>query len=195
MPQRKTSRVGSRTARSNPLVLLRTALAKKTKAELTDLLLELASEDGAILRQLMTRFVAPKTLDDVVAGTRLAIADATDFDERYINRNFDYDAAAYATVKENFGRLIATDQLPAAMELAQELMKHGSYQVEMSDEGLMAYELEDCLNVVINALRRSDLPASHVAAWCDSMLNADRVQCIARDELESLRQQFAERGG
>ena len=38
------------------------------------------------------------------------------------------------------------------MELSLELMKQGSYQVEMSDEGLMTEDIEDCLNVVLKAL-------------------------------------------
>jgi len=42
------------------------------------------------------------------------------------------------------------------MALALELMKRGSYQVEMSDEGLMTGTIEDCLSVVIEALRTCD---------------------------------------
>jgi hypothetical protein len=189
MPKRKTSRAAPESSRSNPLDLLRTALAKETKADLTELLLELARDDGAILHKLSQRFVTPKTPDDIVAATRLAISDATAFDVRRINRNFHYDHAAYATVKRNFGRMIETGNLPAAMELALQLMKRGSHQVEMSDEGLMTYELEECLNVVIDAVRRSDLPTRDVTGWCESMLKADRVQFIACDKLESLSQQ------
>ena len=66
------------------------------------------------------------------------VADATDFDERDINRNFDYDYEAYAEVKRNLSRLIDLGELRLALELSLELMKQGSYQVEMSDEGLMA---------------------------------------------------------
>lgn len=191
MPARKTSRTASKSRPSDPLALLRTALAKKSKAELTDLVLELAREDGAILRELSTRFHAAKTPADIVAATRMAISEATDFDERLINQNFDYDYEAYATVKENFRRLIEAGQLPVVMDLALELMKDGSYQAECSDECLMSYDLEECFNLVIDALRRCDLPADVVAAWCQWMLKADRLQCIARDELTSLAAQVA----
>ncbi|MCL4855208.1 MAG: hypothetical protein KJZ78_27915, partial [Bryobacteraceae bacterium] len=71
-----------------------------------------------------------------MAATRQAIADATDFDERQINYNFDYDYEAYEAVKRNFGKLIDQGHLKAVMELSQELMKQGSCQVEMSDEGM-----------------------------------------------------------
>ena len=76
------------------------------------------------------------------------------------------------------------------MPLALELMKRGSYQVEMSDEGLMTEDIEDCLNVVLGALRKCDLPAAEVIAWCSAMLDADRVGFIAEKSLQSLRNQF-----
>jgi hypothetical protein len=45
-----------------------------------------------------------------------------------------------------------------------ELMKHGSHQVEMSDEGLMTEDIEGCLNVVLEALKTCALPAAGVMA-------------------------------
>jgi len=64
----------------------------------------------------------------------------------------------------------------------------------MSDEGLMAEDVEDCLSVVISALKRCDLPAVEVIAWCSAMLEADRVGFIAELALQSLRAQFQETG-
>ena len=170
-----------------PAPALRQCLTRRTKAELVDVLVELAEADRAILRQLTTRFDVVTTPDELVTATRLAIADATDFDERQINQNFDYDDEAYGEVQRNLGRLIEIGQLRQAMELSLELMKEGSYQVEMSDEGLMAQDIDDCLSVVIAALRTCDLPASEVIAWCSTMLETDRVGCIAREPLEALR--------
>jgi hypothetical protein len=166
---------------------LRRALAKRKKSELVDVLMELAQADRGVLRQLTARFDVATTPDELVAATRQAIADATAFDEREINRNFDYDYEAYAEVKRDLGRLIATGQLRLAMTLALELMKRGSYQVEMSDEGLMTGDIEDCLSVVLGALRKCDLPAAEVIAWCSAMLENDRVGFIAREPLEALR--------
>jgi len=76
------------------------------------------------------------------------------------------------------------------MELSLELMKQGSYQVEMSDEGLMAEDIEGCLNVVVKALEACDLPAAEVVAWCSAMLENDRMAFIVREPLESLRKHF-----
>ena len=173
-----------------PTAALRQALTRRKKAELVDVLVELAEADRGILRQLTARFAVATAPDELVAATRRAIADATDFDEREINRNFDYDYEAYSEVKRNLGRLIGAGQFQQSMALALELMKQGSYQVEMSDEGLMTDDIEDCLKVVLEALRKCDLPAAEVIAWCSAMLENDRVDFIAREPLEALQRQF-----
>jgi hypothetical protein len=152
--------------------------------------MELAEADRGILRQLTARFDVAPAPDELVSATRQAIAEATAFDERDINRNFAYDHQAYSEVKRNLGRLIGAGQLRLAMELALELMKRGSYQVEMSDEGMMTEEIEDGLNVVLEELRGCDLPADEVIAWCSSMLENDRVGFIAREPLQALRTHF-----
>jgi hypothetical protein len=96
---------------------------RRSKAELVDVLLELAQADRAVLRQLSARFEVAARADELVTAVRQAIADATDFDERDINRNFDYDYEAYAEVKRNLACLIDAGQLHPAMQLALELMK------------------------------------------------------------------------
>jgi hypothetical protein len=69
-------------------------------------------------------------------------------------------------------------------------MKRGSYQVEMSDVGLMTEDIKGCLSVVIEAVTTSDLPAGEPLAWCSAMLDADRMGFIAREPLQSLRDHF-----
>lgn len=161
-------------------------LVKRTKAELVDTLVGIASADRVIMRRLEARFgleVPPKKL---VAATREAIADATAFDERRINYNFDYDSEAYEAVQRNLGRLIEMGHLRAAMELSLEVMSRGSYQIEMSDEGLMTEDVEECVRVVIDALKKSDQPAKEVSAWCEGMAAKDRVGFVCEKELKAL---------
>ena len=165
---------------------LKAALAKRKKSELIDVIAGIASANRGIQRQLESRFGVEAPPDELIHATRVAIADATDFDEREINYNFDYDYEAYEAVKRNLGRLIASGHLRAAMELALELMKQGSYQVEMSDEGLMTEDISECLRVVIEAVRKSDLPAADVTAWCAEMTRQDRVGFICDGELATL---------
>ena len=166
---------------------LRKALAKRKKHELLNVLVELAKEDRSLLRRLAEQFDLESPPQELAAATRQAIADATDFDERDTNRNFDYDSAAYTEVQRNLGRLINLGELRLAMELSLELMKQGSCQVEMSDEGLMTYDIEECLQVVVAALQKCDLPPGEIATWCKAMSKADRVGCIYDRELEALR--------
>ena len=122
--------------------------------------------------------------------TRQAIADATAFDERWANYNFDYDYEAYEEVERNLRQLVGLGHLRPAMELSLELMDQGSYQVESSDEGLMTEDIEACLRPVLKALHQCDLPAAEVIAWCAKMLKTDRVGFICDQELQALRRQF-----
>ena len=97
-------------------------------------------------------------------------------------------------MQRNLGRLIALGELRLAMELSLELMKQGSCQVEMSDEGLMTYDIEECLQVVVTALRKGHPPLGEIATWCKAMTKADRVGFIYDRELEALRKQFKSSG-
>lgn len=166
------------------------ALANCAKAELVDVLVEFAREDHKLLRRLDARFEPETPLKALMAATRQAIADATDFDEREINYNFDYDSEAYAEVKRNLTRLIDQGHLRQAMELSLELMKEGSCQVEMSDEGLMTQDIEECLAVVAQALKKCNLPPGEVIAWCVEMAKRDRVGFISERELGTIRNHF-----
>jgi hypothetical protein len=151
---------------------------------------DLAGEDRVALRRLAAHVELETSPEEIAAATRQAIADATDFDERDINRNFDFDYEAYAEVKRNLGQLIDLGELRLAMELSLELMKRGSYQVETSDEGLMTDDIEECLGVVVQALKTCDLPRADVLAWCMGMSKNDRVGCICERELKAVRERF-----
>jgi hypothetical protein len=190
MTRRKPKKPAPATRRPESTAKLRLALSRHKKVELVDALLELAQADRGVLRQLTARFDVAAAPHELVTVTQQAIADATYFDKRDINRNFAYDYEAYGEVKRNLGRLIDSGQLRLAMQLALELMKQGSYQVEMSDEGMMTEDIEDCLSTVLKALKPCDLPADEVIAWCMAMLANDRVGFIAREPLQSLRNHF-----
>ena len=185
MPQRRKKTVPIRKTKvTNDR--LKAALTKCKKAELVDLIVKLAKANRAIQRQLESQFEVEAPPEELTAATRVAIADATDFDEREINYNFDYDYQAYSTVNRNLFRLIQLGHLRAAMELSQELMSQGSYQVEMSDEGMMTEDIEKCLQVVIKAIAKSDLPSEDVTSWCAEMTRQDRVGFICDSGLAAL---------
>jgi hypothetical protein len=187
MPKRALQKVPEGVKTSDSLERLRAALAKRTKGDLIDVLVDFAAGDPAILRRLDLRFELEVPPKELVASTRQAIASATAFDPRDANYNFDYDHEAYSAVKRNLGRLVELGQLPLAMELSLELMKRGSHQIEMSDEGLMTDEVEECLQVVIEALGKCDLSAGDVSAWCEKMLKGDCVGFVCDKEIRALR--------
>ena len=64
-------------------------------------------------------------------------------------------------------------------------MKDGSYQVECSDEGLMNYEICQCLKPVIQAVKAAG--GVEAAKWAGDMQKADRVGFICDKELAKLR--------
>src|SRR5437763_8438494 len=125
MSHRKPKKAAPASKRPESMAPLRRALSRRKKAELVDTLLELAQADRAILRQLTARFDVAAAPDELVAATRQAVADATDFDTRDINRNFDYNYGAYSDVKRDLARLIDSGELHRAVQLALELMKRG----------------------------------------------------------------------
>ena len=193
MAKRKSKAIAKVSKTTSAVDRLGKALARRTKAELIEVILEHAKANRTIMRELEARFDVEAPPNELVAATRQAIADATDFDEREINSNFDYAYEAYDTIKRNFGRLVAMNHLREAMDLSLELMKAGSYQVEMSDEGLMTDDIEQCLQVVIDAVRNSHLPAAAATAWSAAMLKADRVGFICDKELQALEQAGAKK--
>src|SRR5580658_9423613 len=101
MAKRKPKKTAPVKKPPDSTVELYKAMSRRTKEELVDVLLELALEDRTVLRQLTVRFEVAAAPDELVAATRQAIADATDFDEREINHNFAYDDEAYSEVKRN----------------------------------------------------------------------------------------------
>jgi hypothetical protein len=186
MPLRKPKQAAHSRKRPESTAGLREALARCRKAELVAVLLELAQADRRVLRRLTARLDVAATAKELVATTRQAIADATHFDPRDINRNFAYDYEAYGAVKRNRGRLVGGGQLRLARQLALEWMQQGSHQVEMSDEGMMTEDIEDCLSVVIQSLQKGDGPADEARAGSTAMRANDRVGFLATQHLEAL---------
>jgi len=164
----------------------KTVLGRCKKAELVEVIVSLARDDQRILRRLQTQFGGDVPPPERIAATRQAIADATAFDAREMNSNFDYDYQAYETVQRNFGCLVASGHLREVMELSLELMRRGSQQVEMSDEGMMTCDIEECLAVVGKALKKCDLPSSEIIQWCRQMAENDRVGFIHDAQLREL---------
>ncbi|MEQ1828173.1 MAG: hypothetical protein ABL921_19595 [Pirellula sp.] len=171
---------------SDTLAILARALKKQTKETLADCLVQLAANDCKLFRELESQFPLEYPSHDLVAATRQAIDDATDFDERQINYNFDYDSDAYTTIGKNFAEMIEANRWSDVLPLALELMNKASYQVEMSDEGMMIDDIDECLECVIDSLYEADLPVAERLEWCQKMIQTDRTGCISEKRLADL---------
>lgn len=105
-----------RAVKCEPVVALRKALAKLSQDDLVEIVIECVERDGATKRDLLTRFQVELSTRGLFEETQLAISDATDFDERQINHNLDYDYAAYETIQRNFNRLVIEKRFDEAMQ-------------------------------------------------------------------------------
>ncbi len=178
---RKVPRKRSVTGR---LPLIEKALKKRTKADLIKLVIEWATNNADFSRALETELKIQQPADVVIADIDAAIYRATDFDDRDLNHNFDYDYDAYEDVKRGLEKLIKLGQIEEAQTLALLLMKYGSYQVECSDEGMMTDDIEACLKPVIRAVKA--LGGDSARQWASTMLLKDSVGFICEKELKRL---------
>ena len=188
MVKKKMKKVGTKKPRKVSKVdrfpLIEKALRKRTKADITSLVITLAKKHAAMARDLETVLAIEKPVSLLVADVSSAIDRATDFDEHMRNHNFDIDWQAYKDVKLGLVKLIELGQLEDVKTLALKLMKDGSYQVECSDEGMMTDEIQDCLNPVIQAVQADS--GKKAVKWASEMLRADRVGFICEHELNEL---------
>ena len=134
MKKRPATKRVPKVKKPDSLDSLRRALASLEQDELVGVIVELARRDRVIQRELETRFEVEPPVAELIVNTQCAIADATDYDARQINHNFDDDYGAYETIQRNFRSLSAARRIEDVMELSLELMHDGSHQVEMSDE-------------------------------------------------------------
>jgi hypothetical protein len=91
-------------------------------------------------------------------------------------------------LRNDGGRLTETLE---GMRASLELMRKASYEVELSDEGMMTAEIVECLQVVIPGLDKTELPRDELANWCTAMLRADRVEFLCDRELRALREKLS----
>ena len=89
-------------------------------------------------------------------------------------------------MKRNFKTLIKDARWNEVCDLALILMKQGSQQAESSHQGLMVNDIEECLNIILNKIKKSTLTWGQIEKWAVKMLEIDRIGCISIDELQEL---------
>ena len=111
MKRRATPKKKVAKAKVSPSELIRSALGKCKKAELVDFLVEFSTQHLEVQRELETRLSVEKPVSLLVNDIETAIALATDFDERRMNYNFDYDHDSYEAVEKGLKKLIEHGEL------------------------------------------------------------------------------------
>jgi hypothetical protein len=164
--------------------LIEKELHKRVKADLVAIIMTIAREHPGVARELIDQLNVKVPVELLVVDLASAIDRATDFDERFINTNFEVDWKAYDEVQKGFSHLVQAGRLEDAKSLALKLMEDGSRQVEYSDEGLMTDEICECLKPVIHAVCAAG--GSTAAKWAKEMQKADRVGFICDQELVKL---------
>ena len=111
MKRRATPKKKVAKTKLSPSELIRSALGKCKKAELVDYLVEFSTQHLEVQRELETRLSVEKPVSLLVYDIETAIALATDFDERRMNYNFDYDHDSYEAVEKGLKKLIEHGEL------------------------------------------------------------------------------------
>jgi hypothetical protein len=162
--------------------LLRAALKKTRKADVVELVLQMARQEKASQWLLEQEMGLDKPVHLLVNDIEVAMEIATRVDEARLNYNFNFDRRAYDAVRRGLLQLLQKDGLEEAKTLALKLMDKGCYQIDCSDEGLMQEDIEDCLRPVIAAVAGS--PGA--GKWARRMLGPDGRCFLCRPELIEL---------
>ncbi len=101
--------------------VLRKGLGRRRKDDLVDALVTLAEQSPVFWRAVALKCDLPLDVPAQVAASRRAIYDATPYDEKRINSNFQYDCEAYEFEAISFQKLLKLGQWLTLMELSIEL--------------------------------------------------------------------------
>lgn len=154
---------------------LTNVLKRMTKAQLVAVLADVIQRWPDVGHHLMIKVDTQQPARELVDDIRASLNKATYVPKHEINHNFSFDYGAYKRVGKGLKKLIDRGLLSEAMELALEVMRQGSYQVEMSDEGLMSDEVVDCVRVVYDALQGETIDVDTRAKWLKQLAASDSV--------------------
>jgi hypothetical protein len=119
-------------------------------------------------------------LAGLIGDIRSALRKATYVPKEQINHNFSVDYDAYEQVRRGLKKLVEREHLREAMAIAIEVMKLGSHQVELSDEGLMADEVVETVKLVVKEVEASQVDPDEKAKWLESLAEADWLELLSR---------------
>ncbi|MES2569111.1 MAG: hypothetical protein V4710_03535, partial [Verrucomicrobiota bacterium] len=135
-------------ARESRAKKVRVIVQKMSKKDLVDLVCRLATDNPAIADGLLIEAADGLGKEDLIPAIRAAIKSATYVPGDLINCSFSWDDAAYDRIEKGLEKLMSLGRTEEAMQLAVEVMKSGSAQIELSDVGDMLNDVVRCICVV-----------------------------------------------
>ena len=136
-------------------------LSRKSKKELTALLVDLANHHPEVKKRIFDEErLASGRVDEIVRSLRKEIRDVTDEDAWYNPWKGVGNLPDYSHIREQLSALLHNGHADAVVELGRELWERGQDQVGQShDEGECAIEAGTCMDIVFEAVGSSSLPA------------------------------------
>lgn len=141
-------------------------LQGKGKAELVNLLLDLAQNHSGVAEDLMDR--RPLTSDRVKPLMSSLRKEIRQIAEQSGWRDYEYGqgpTADYSAIRRKLDRLLEAGHADEVLSLGRELLEMGSRSVEEGEESEGVEDLADCMAVVVQALDRSTLTPAARLIW------------------------------
>ncbi len=151
-------------------------LKNKTKAQLGELIVELAGKFPGLAQELTDRQQLSsgdtKTLVNRLRNDIRKISSEPGWQDYW---NHDGYTPDYSAIRKQFERLLEAGHQDQLLSLGAELIDLGIQQVEQSDDdGDTAMEIEDCVPILVRALEASSLSGVDKLAWAvDTVLKDD----------------------
>ena len=142
-------------------------LKNKTKAQLIDLIHDLAGQYPEMARELADRTqVISGNIETLVTRLREEIRDLGSEPGWRNYWNSEGYTPDYSGVRKKLAMILNAGHFDGVLTLGQELVTIGTRQVEEShDEGETAMEIADCMPVIVEALDRSSLDVADKLNW------------------------------
>lgn len=142
-------------------------LQKKNKEELINLLQDLAGRHPGVKRKIREdEQLASGQTDKLVQALRKEIRAVTGEDAWYNPWKGTGNLPDYSHIKEQLAALLKAGQTDSVVELGRELWEQGNDQVEQShDEGETAGEIQECMEIVFEAVASSSLSPPDQLIW------------------------------
>ncbi len=153
-------------------------LKGKTKAQLLDLIKELARQHPEIAQDLSDRKqITSGSTKTLVARLRKEIRDIGDepgWQNYWKNEGYTPD---YSGIRTKLETLVKAGHVDEVLTLGRELVETGTRQVEEShDEGETEMEVAACMPVIVEALDRSSLDAADKLIWAMDAVLEDQFE-------------------